>query len=187
MILQLQKYELLNCKIGRRWAFVKGYEDFYQVSDDGLVRSFNRKVRFGNSLVCVFGKMLKLIHHNRTGLCVSLHDGNGKRKMYHVSRLVAQHFIPNPNNKKCVLHIDKDANNNSVNNLKWATISECSKSVTQKKGQDRHGSKLTAKDVMSARIKFKKGDSIGTLSAEYNVSTSTMRKMLLHKTWKHIN
>ena len=49
---------------------------------------------------------------------------DGKRKSAKIHRLVAEAFIPNPENKECVDHIDKVRNNNNVNNLRWATKSE---------------------------------------------------------------
>ena len=47
---------------------------------------------------------------------------SGKRKYIH--RLVAEHYIPNPENKATVDHIDRDKNNNRVDNLRWATMKE---------------------------------------------------------------
>ena len=44
-----------------------------------------------------------------------------KQKMFSVSRLVAQHYIPNPENRPEVDHINRDKDNNHVSNLRWAT------------------------------------------------------------------
>jgi hypothetical protein len=49
---------------------------------------------------------------------------NGKTSRFLVHRIVAQHFIPNPNKKRTVNHIDGDPTNNQVSNLEWATHSE---------------------------------------------------------------
>ena len=52
---------------------------------------------------------------------------NGKKKMYYTHRLVAEHYIDNPNNLPVVNHIDGNKLNNNVNNLEWVTYSENTK------------------------------------------------------------
>jgi len=53
-----------------------------------------------------------------------------KKKVYSVHRLVAETFIPNPDNKPVVDHIDKDRRNNMVNNLRWVTAKENASTIS---------------------------------------------------------
>lgn len=63
---------------------------------------------------------------------VALYKG-GKPKWFAVHRLVAQHFIPNPNGYKYVLHLDDNPNNPIATNLKWGTNSENIKDAWDKR------------------------------------------------------
>ncbi len=90
---------------------IQGYEDYYTISEDGRV--YNKRSK----------KYLKASKNYDGYLTVSLiKDRKSNAKRLH--RLVALHYIDNPENKETVDHIDRDITNNSVNNLRWATRSE---------------------------------------------------------------
>ena len=69
-------------------------------------------------------KFLKPMKNKKTGYMYVNLRNNPKRKMSQVHRLVAIHYIPNPENKPQVDHIDEDITNNRLENLRWATPSE---------------------------------------------------------------
>lgn len=98
------------------WKDVKGYENKYQVSNLGNVRSLNyhREGHIQN---------LKLKQDKGGYVTVGLCK-NSVVKWKKVHRLVCKSFIPNPNNKSQVNHKDGDKTNNHVNNLEWSTASE---------------------------------------------------------------
>ena len=106
------------------WKPIEGYEDLYQVSSYGRVKSNDRTEICKNGLVRFReGKILKP-HQNYNGyLWVSLCK-NDKRKKNKIHRLVAQAFIPNINNKPQVNHIDGNKHNNNLKNLEWVTSKE---------------------------------------------------------------
>lgn len=93
----------------------------YEVSNLGNVRSKDRVVLRRGYRTNLKGKML--LQHNVKGYKrVVLYDGSREiHKQYMVHRLVAEAFIPNPNNEPCVNHKDENGSNNRVDNLEWCS------------------------------------------------------------------
>jgi len=104
------------------WKDIQGYEGLYMISDTGIVASYDRIVEINGGYRLHKGKV-KAIYVEPGKMqyrSVSL-SKNGKGKTYRIHRLVAEAFIPNPNNYPNVLHNDNDTSNNSVSNLRWGT------------------------------------------------------------------
>lgn len=103
------------------WKDIQDYDGLYQVSNLGRVKSIDRKVLQFNGYSYSYriyrGKILKQSVTNNGYKKVTLY--NKKPKTISVHRLVAQAFIPNPNNYSQVNHIDENKENNCVNNLEW--------------------------------------------------------------------
>ena len=89
------------------WKDIKGYEGLYQISSHGRVKSLFR-----------YKKILKPALQTKGYFYVSLCKPN---KNFTIHRLVAEAFIPNPDNLPCVNHKDEDKTNNHVDNLEWCT------------------------------------------------------------------
>ena len=87
---------------------IKGYEGLYAITPEGEVWSY-RNERFlvpkANSKGYLRVKLFK----------------DGQMKRYRVHRLVAEAYLPNPDNLPQVDHINEDKTNNCVNNLQWIT------------------------------------------------------------------
>ena len=102
------------------WKPIAGYEDIYQVSNMGRVRRLEAKD--ANGRTCKAQIIKPIVQHS--GYChVGLWRG-GKCDQRRVHRLVAQAFIPNPENKQTVNHLNEDKQDNRACNLEWATIQE---------------------------------------------------------------
>ena len=148
------------------WKDIKSYEGLYQVSNLGMVRR---------------NKILKQsttrIGYKQVHLCK-----NGKSKMLSVHRLVALHFIDNPNNKSDVNHINGIKTDNRVENLEWNTKKE-NMNHAFKTGlfKDR----LNKKDVLEIR---KNIDNLShrKLSKIYNCSPATVCLIINNKIWQQI-
>ena len=104
------------------WKDIEGYENCYQVSNLGRVRSLTRKVDTFYGQRITKGKILKPLITNTGYFRVDLKQ-HQKDNYVSIHRLVAQAFIPNPNNYPVINHIDGNPTNNDVTNLEWCTQS----------------------------------------------------------------
>lgn len=103
-----------------QWKDIKGYDGLYQVSNLGRVKSLKRKVWNGKKYYTIPEKPLKLGFNGRY-YHVRLSKA-GAVKIYVVHKLVAEAFIPNPNNHPVINHKDENKTNNNVDNLEWCSI-----------------------------------------------------------------
>ena len=145
-----------------------------------------------------YGKLLKVYHHHRYLRC-KLHNGSISKNVK-IHRLVAEAYIPNPENKPCVCHKDNNKLNNSVDNLYWGTQKENLEQMIKdgrslkgrrnpmwknhyNSGYGRYGEKATAsklsnKDRISIVKSLNSGISIDTLSKRYKVSRACIRSQI---------
>ena len=93
------------------WKDIKDYEGLYQVSNLGRVKRITT------------GRVLKPLKHANGYLMVKL-SKNSIVYTKTTHRLVAEAFIPNPEHKSEINHIDENKTNNNVSNLEWMTRKE---------------------------------------------------------------
>ena len=107
---------------GEEWRDVVGWNR-YAVSSLGRVAAYSAPYKCGSRICKREPQILHPILNNKTPhyYKVRLSDGNGKRRLLLVHRLVADAFLPNPDRLPFVNHKDENPNNNCIENLEWCT------------------------------------------------------------------
>lgn len=119
------------------WKDVKGYEGMYQVSNLGRVKSLERQI-VGIKSKYIGERILKQSPDGKGYMMAWLYFKN-KRTTVKVHRLVAEAFIPNPENKPQIDHINTVKTDNNVANLRWCTEKENScNPITAKRNGEAH-------------------------------------------------
>lgn len=168
--------------MNEKWKQVKGHE-YYEVSNLGKARSYN----------------MTGAGHKRRKIPVILRPGKTRGyttysfngKTYRAHRVVAIHFIPNPENKPQVNHINGNKSDNRAENLEWCSISENHKHAFESglkchKGESHPISKLSEADVLKIRESAKYGWTMQDLAERYNVASSTISRIVHRKRWAHL-
>lgn len=107
---------------GEKWQYVNSANKWYAVSTFGRTCSLRRTIHQKNGSLRIYPPCLLNGEYNRDGYRMILINYNtGNRKLVSVHRLVAEAFIPNPDNLLVVDHVDRNPKNNHVSNLRWAT------------------------------------------------------------------
>lgn len=162
-----------NTSMQEEWRAVSGWEDMYEVSNLGRVRSIKKK-----------GLIIASFVEKDGYIVVSLKSPRFIKKLH---RLVAIAFIPNPENKPQVNHIDSNRSNNYVSNLEWVTPKENTQHSLKvgriSAGEKHYAAKLNNKIVVEIReSKLKTSE----LAKKYNVSWGTIDSVRNGLTWKNI-
>ena len=136
----------------------------YLVYSDGRIWS-NKTHRFMKQ--CSNGRYMKV------ALCIK-----GKLKQFLVHRLVAKSFVPNPENKREVNHIDGNKTNNKVSNLEWVTAREnqihAVKTGLKKHGTDLWNGKFNKEQVVDIIKQHQNGASCYALGRKYGCGATTI-------------
>jgi hypothetical protein len=166
------------------WKDLKGYEGIYKININGDIKSLIRNSTGTNTRKETFLKpFISKNGYKRVAL-----SKNSKTIKYLLHRLIAIHFIENPNNLKVINHKDGDKLNNELSNLEWCTHSYNSKHGFESNGRKIHLRKLKESEVLEIRDKllnYKRG-MVKQLAHEYNVTIWIISLIKNNKTYKNI-
>lgn len=191
----MDNFENLEDLAGEIWKDVPEYEGIYQVSTKGRIRSLKSskhcKPHILKQTVQIEKSHRK--YKNSSGYAFVKLYVNGKGYNKRVHRLVAITFIPNPENKDQVNHIDGNSLNNCVENLEWSNGSENTLHAKRvlKRGisyliGERHGrANLTWNDVNKIREDYPKDINLDykDFAKIYNVNSAEIGHIVMNKSW----
>lgn len=165
---------------GMRQVKINGTNGLYEITDTGLVFSVRKNT---------YLKLDQSGGGNRYSKIQLQVKGKINRQSVH--RLVANHFIPNPENKPCVNHKNGNGFDNRVENLEWCTNKENTEHACQTGLMDNVGrpgelnpqTKLSNNDVLEIR---KSNSILRILAEKYGVNISTISNIRNGHSWKHL-
>jgi hypothetical protein len=195
MTLHFTEEELVN----EIWLPIKEFEDYYEVSNLGRFRSKDRTITRHNGVK--ENKPARILKNNyyTNGYVQLILYVEKQRFNFIAHRVVADHFIPNPNNLPVINHLDLIKWNNRVTNLEWCTKSEngihavkngCFLEVEQLKGEAHPNAKLSDEEALYIKQNFRKRDfkNNNNLYKEFShrITRSAFDKICFNHSWKHL-
>lgn len=176
------------------WKPVKGYEGIYEVSNMGRLRSLDRRVNSSVGGRFAKGQLItpEVVRHGYLRFSLSK---NWKKYRPQAHRLVAEHFVPNPENKPEINHKNGIKDDNRASNLEWVTSSENTRHAIENgwhtnehlTGEKSPVSKLTRKDVIKIKKLLAEGDlNQREISELFPVSSSVISNINTGRAWTHV-
>lgn len=182
----------INISSSEIWKSINEFEGFYEISNLGNVRSLDRVVKGRWGPQELIGKKLTASIPRSKYPHVHLRMNGEVNKHISVHRLIAQAFIPNPNNKPEVNHKNGIKTDNSIDNLEWVTSKENSIHAAKIgllkvcKGADHVLAKFTNEEVFGIKFLISIGFTMIFLSKLYDCSPWTIYRINKGVTYRTI-
>ncbi len=171
------------------WKPINGYDGLYEISNYGRVKTHRASYKFKNKKDC----FLKNNTFHPSGYFFVTLIKDKIRKSFSIHKLVACHFIENPNNLPQINHIDCDKSNNKADNLEWCDNlynhlhAKANGLFKYHKGSNHGMAKLNESQVEKMREMYKSGlythKQLGVL---FGIERGAVTGIINRKTWKHI-
>lgn len=176
------------------WKPVKGYEEFYEVSNLGRIRNLPRLMTNNFGTFIRKGKIKNLKPSSRGYVKTTLTDKNGKGRSELLHRIVAQAFIPNPDNLPMVNHKNGIKHDNRVENLEWCDDSHNSRHAIDtgltrvRKGEEIYFAKFSDYQVWLIKHMYHSDSmTITEITNMLGCNRRTISDIIKNRTWKHIS
>ena len=175
-----QEWFNLKALLHEEWKDIPYSYCLYQISNYGRIRRIEHtriSSRYNKKGRLYKGKILKATTNKQGYANFQLYTADGLIKTFKVHRLVAELFIPNPDNKPQVNHIDGNKLNNKVDNLEWCTNGENGKHAwdcglrTRRIGKDNKSSVSVKQYDLNGNF-IKEWDSIADITRQLGISHS---------------
>lgn len=166
------------------WIEIPGYEDEYEISSDGEIRSKRNSTS---------SKKLKVLKHYilPTGYLQTCLSKKGKQTKFYIHRLVLAAFLRPPIKGETVNHINGIKPDNRLENLEYMSREDNVRHGVyvlgfSKSGTNHHNAKLTENDVLQIRL-LAETQTHQSISTMYPISRANVTNIVNRRNWKHLD